>query len=129
MLTAEAVIPTGHPDRYIARLCRHASQMGQASQGSRHLRHRTRAPGGNDTPPEVRHAEWSGTHGTVTLNWGRWTLQAVPGALTVRAEAAAAKNLRRIPDLPTARLESFGRREHLTVNWQQAPSGEPSQAS
>jgi hypothetical protein len=77
----------------------------------------------------VRHAEWSGTYGTVTLNWGRWTLQAVPGALTVRAEAADEENLRRIQDLLTARLESFGRREHLTVNWQQAPSGEPSQAS
>ena len=125
MLTAEAVIRTGHPDRYIARLCRHASQMGRASQDSRHLRHRPRTPGGGDTPPEVRHAEWSGTHGTVTLNWGRWTLQAVPGALTVRAEAADEENLRRIQDLLTARLESFGRREHLTVNWQQATSGEP----
>jgi hypothetical protein len=27
MLTAEAVIQTEHPDRYLARLCKHASQM------------------------------------------------------------------------------------------------------
>ena len=37
MLTAEAIVQTDHPDRYIARLCKHASKM------SGRLVHRPRA--------------------------------------------------------------------------------------
>ena len=62
--------------------------------------------------------ECSGTEGTVSLNWGQWTMRALPGLLAVRAEAADQESLRRIQDLLTARLEKFGRREHLTVDWQ-----------
>jgi hypothetical protein len=123
VLTAEAVVQTGNPARYIARLCRHASQMSaHATQPGRHLRHRPRGPRGGDAPPEVRQAEWSDTEGTVTLNWGRWTLQAAGRTLTVRAEATDEQNLQRIQDLLTARLTSFGRREHLRVNWQRPPA-------
>jgi hypothetical protein len=123
MLTAEAVVQTANSARYIARLCRHASQMSaHAAQPGRHLRHRPRGLRGGDAPPEVRHAEWSGTEGTVTLNWGRWTLQAGDRTLTVRAEAADEQNLQRIQDLLTTRLKSFGRREHLAVNWQRPPA-------
>ena len=122
-LAAEAVVQTGNPARYIARLCRHASQMSlQAAQPGRHLRHRPRGQRGGGAPPEVRHAEWSSTQGTVILNWGRWTLQAADRTLTVRAEAADEQNLQRIQDLLTARLTSFGRREHLTVSWQRSPA-------
>jgi hypothetical protein len=126
-LTAEAVVQTGNPVRYIARLCRHASQMSMhATQAGGHLRHQPRGQRGGDEPPEVRRAEWSDTEGTVVLNWGRWTLQAAGRTLTVRAEAADEQNLQRIQDLLTARLTSFGRREHLTVNWQRPPGGRPS---
>jgi len=45
-------------------------------------------------------------------------MQALPGRLAVRAEAADQENLRRIQELLTARLQKFGRREHLTVTWQ-----------
>ncbi len=113
MLTAEAVIRTRHPDRYLARLGKHASKMGQ------HLGHRPRTHNG-EPPPEVRRAEWSGTYGTVSLNWGQWTMQAAPGTLTLRAEAADEANLHRIQDMLTIRLEKFSGREHLTVNWQSA---------
>ena len=68
--------------------------------------------------PEVRHVECSGTEGTVSLDWGQWTMRALPGLLAVRAEAADEESLRRIQDLLTARLQKFGRREHLTVDWQ-----------
>ena len=44
-------------------------------------------------------------------------MRAFPGRLTVGAEAADQESLRRIQDLLTARLQQFGRREHLTVNW------------
>lgn len=123
MPTAEAVIHTQHPDRYLARLGQHASKMGQ------HLGHRPRTHNGQP-PPEVRHAEWSAGDGAVSLDWGQWTVQATPGTLTLRAEAADEANLHRIQDMLTTRLEKFGRREHLTVNWQPdtTPGAEPGQA-
>jgi hypothetical protein len=33
------------------------------------------------------------------------------------------RGLRRIQDLLAARLQKFGRREHLTVNWRSAAAG------
>ena len=114
MLTAGADIRTEHAARYLARLCGHAGKMGTATAAS--------ATGGppmpGDSAPEVRRVECSGTEGTVSLDWGQWTMQAFPGGLAVRAEAADQESLRRIQDLLTARLQKFGRREHLTVNWQ-----------
>jgi hypothetical protein len=84
----------------------------------RRLGHRRPSHAPGDAPPEVRHVECSGTEGTVSLNWGQWTMRALPGLLAVRAEAADQDSLRRIQDLLTARLQKFGRREHLTVDWQ-----------
>ena len=115
MLTAEADIRTEHAARYLARLCGHAGKMGTAG---RRLGHRRPASAHGDVPPEVRRVECSGIEGTVSLDWGQWTMRAFPGRLAVRAEAADQENLRRIQDLLTARLQKFGRREHLTVNWQ-----------
>jgi hypothetical protein len=114
MPVAEADIRTDHAARYLARLCGHAGKMGAARHRLGHRRP-ARAPG--HAPPEVRHVDCSGTEGTVTLDWGRWTLRALPGLLAVRAEAADEEDLRRIQDLLTARLEKFGRHEHLTVTW------------
>ena len=115
MLTAEADIRTEHAARYLARLCGHAGKMGAVG---RRVGHRRPSHARGDAPPEVRRAECSGTEGTVSLDWGRWTMRAFPGRLTVRAEAADQESLRRIQDLLTSRLQKFGRREHLTVNWQ-----------
>jgi len=39
----------------------------------------------------------------VSLNWGQWTMRAVPDLLAVRAEAAGEESPRRIQDLLTAR--------------------------
>lgn len=115
MLTAEADIRTEHAARYLARLCGHAGKMGIAD---RRLGHRRPAHAHGDAPPEVRRVECSGTEGTVSLDWGQWTMRAFPARLAVRAEAADEESLRRIQDLLTSRLQKFGRREHLTVNWQ-----------
>jgi len=115
MLTAEADIRTEHAASYLARLCGHAGQMGTVG---RRLGHRRPSHAHGDAPPEVRHVECSGTEGTVSLNWGQWTMRALPGLLAVRAEAADEESLRQIQDLLTARLQKFGRREHLTVDWQ-----------
>jgi hypothetical protein len=96
-----------------------------------HLRHRPRTHDGGHVPPEVRHVEWSETQGIVRLSWGQWTMQATADALTLRVEAADEESLRRIQDLVAGRLERFGRRDHLTVNWQrpQAPTVQPGKAS
>jgi hypothetical protein len=114
MLTAEADIRTEHAATYLARLCGHAGKMGTAGR----LAHRRPSHAPGDTPPEVRRVECSGTEGTVSLSWGQWTMRAYPGRLAVRAEAADEESLRRIQDLLTSRLQKFGRREHLTVAWQ-----------
>ena len=116
MFTAEADIQTEYAARYLARLCGHAGKMG--GMAGRRLGHRRppHAPGG--APPEVRRVDCSGTEGTVTLDWGQWTMRASPGLLAVRAEAADQESLRQIQDLLTSRLQKFSRREHLTVHWQ-----------
>jgi hypothetical protein len=76
--------------------------------------------------PEIQHVEWSNTHGTLDLGWARCTMQAGPGMLTVRAEATDEDSLQQAQDLITRNLERFGRREHLTLNWQrpQAPTAQ-----
>jgi hypothetical protein len=110
MLTAEADIQTEHAARYLARLCTHVGKMGAV--GHRRLSHAR-----GDVPPEVRRVECSGTEGTISLDCGQWTMRALPGLLAVRAEAADRDSLRRIKDLLTVRLQKFGRRENLTLNW------------
>ncbi len=112
MPTAEARIQTERPGRYLAQLCRHASQTGK------HTRHRPRPLDGGDQAPEVQHVEWTDTYGVVSMSWGQWTMQASPDTLTVRAQAADEEKLRRIQDLIEGRLGRFGRRDHLTVNWE-----------
>jgi hypothetical protein len=111
---SEATVETQHPARYLIQLCEHAGKMGRSRL------HRPRSHPGGGEPPEIHHAESSGTDGTIALNWGQWTMHAAPGTLTLRAEAGSEENLRRIQDLVTARLEKIGRRDHLTVNWHPA---------
>jgi hypothetical protein len=117
MLAAEAIVPTGNARRYLARLGQHSAKMGSR------LRHRPRSHAGGGAPPEIRHAEWSSTDGTLVLGEGRCTLHAAEETLTLRAEADSADTLTRIQNLIAARLEKLGHREHLTVTWH--PAQEP----
>jgi hypothetical protein len=114
MPTSEAHIPTERPSRYLVQLCRHVDQMGRS------LLHRPRNHfgGAAHAPPEVRHVEWSETHGTVNFGWGQCTMETAQDMLMLRAEAADEENLQRIQDLVAGRLERIGRRDHLTVIWQ-----------
>jgi len=107
MPASQATIQTGSPGRYLTQLCQHASKMGTSRL------HRPRSHAGGGEPPQIRHAEWSETDGTVTLNWGQWTIHAAPGTLTLRAEAGSEEDLKRLRDLITARLEKIGRRDRL----------------
>lgn len=125
MPAAEARVPTENAGGYLTRLCQHASKMGSR------LGHRPRSHAAGGAPPEIRHAECSDADGRLVLSWGQCTLQAAPGMLTLRAEAADQDSLTRIQDLIAGRLEKFGRREHLTLTWQpaQPPAGAPDQTS
>jgi hypothetical protein len=123
MPAAEAHVQTQNPERYLIRLCQHAGKMGS------HLRHRPRSHADGGAPPEIRHAEWSDTDGTLILNRGQCTLHAAQGMLTLRAESDSEDSLTRIQDLIAGRLQKFGRREHLTVTWRAAPDGAPDRAA
>lgn len=116
MLTAEAVIQIEQPERYLARLGEHTGKMGHRAG------HWPRRHSGEGTPPATVRSDWSATQGTVAMDWGEWTAQAGQGTLTLRVQAADADNLRRIKEMLTKRLETFGRRERLTVSWQEPRS-------
>jgi hypothetical protein len=119
MLTAEAHIETGRASRYLVQLCRHVSQMGR-SGGHRLDR-------GRHAPPEVDHVEWTDTHGTIDVGWGRCTVEATPDVLTLRLESADEEGLQRLQSAVAHRLETIGRRESLKVDWQRpgVPAPEP----
>jgi hypothetical protein len=110
VLTAETTIQTPNASRYLVQQCQHATKMG----------HRMRHPhaGATHARPEVLDVDWSDTHGTLTLSWGRCVLDADPTTLAVRVEAADEENLCRVQNIIAADLERFGRREQLTVVWQ-----------
>src|SRR5439155_6528243 len=116
MPTAEALVHTERPSRYLVQLCRHANQMG---------RHRmTRLPAHIAGDPQARHtmpanieAEWSDTRGVVSTDGGRCTLQATSDTLMLRAEADDEDTLHRMQDLITRNLTRFSRRDPLTVTW------------
>lgn len=126
MLTTEAHIQTNDPSRYLVQLCRHA-------QLAHRIPHRRRSShdGGDAQPPsKVQHVEWSQTRGTVDFGWAKCTMQATPGTLILRTEAADEDNLRRVQAIVAADIERFGTRDHLTVNWQRpaSPATQPSDA-
>jgi hypothetical protein len=119
MLTAEAHVETERPSRYLVQLCKHFNNKG------RYLGHRPRAHQGGDAQAmrEMQSVaaqavvEWSDVQGSVSLPWGRCTMQAAPNVLTLRLEAADEEKLRQLQDLVTGHVERFGRRERLAVTW------------
>jgi hypothetical protein len=115
MLTTEARIETTNASRYLVHLCRHATKIGA------HFR-----PG--HTRPDVLDVEFSETHGTLELSWGRCVLDADPAALTVRVEADTEEHLRGIQDIVEADLERFGHRDGVRVTWRRASAGDDGDA-
>jgi len=110
MLTTEAHVETASASRYLAQLCRHFGNL---------RRHESRFEA--QAPPGLQvDVEWSDTHGTITFDWGRCTLQAESDALTLNAEAPDNDGLQRVKDLVGGHVERFGSRDQLKVNWQPA---------
>jgi hypothetical protein len=63
------------------------------------------------------HVEWSDDRGVISFDWGRCTLRAVPGVLTLHVEAADEESLHELEQRVGGRLQQIGRRDHLTVTW------------
>ena len=118
MLSAEACVQTERPSRYLVQLCQHFSHKGGF------LGHRRPA----FLTPEHMNVEWTENHGMVSFGWGRCTMQADPDTLMLRAEADNEEDLRRVQDVVARHLGRFGRRDHLTVNWQRPGTPGPQQA-
>jgi len=53
----------------------------------------------------------------ISFDWGRCTLRADPGVLTLRAEAPDEESLYRLEQRIADRLQQVGRRDRLTVTW------------
>jgi hypothetical protein len=99
MLIAEAKVATERSSRYLVQLCRHVNQVAQ-------------------THPQMQaQVEWSDDRGVISLGWGRCTLRADPGVLTLRAEAPDEDSLHQLEQRVAGRLEQVGRRDRLTVTW------------
>ena len=111
MPSAEAHVQTGNASRYLTRLCQHAGKMGRLP------RHRPRMHARGGAPPQVQQVEWSGNDGTLILDWGQCILHASQDTLTLRVSAPDGESLSRVQQLISARLESFGHREQLSVTW------------
>ena len=104
MLIAEARVATERSGRYLVQLCQHLNKVAQRN------------------PQLQAHVEWSDDHGQISFGWGRCTLHADPGVLTLRAEAGDETSLHQLRHRVAERLEQVGRRDHLAVNWT-APAG------
>ena len=99
MLIAEARVATERSGRYLVQLCQHLNKVAQRN------------------PQLQAHVEWSDDHGQISFGWGRCTLHADPGVLTLRAEAADKEYLHQLQQRVTDRLEQADRRDRLTVTW------------
>jgi hypothetical protein len=124
MHTVETQIPTERASRYLVQLCRHASQI------SRHRMMRLPAHVTRDQPvrhemPNQVNAEWSDTHGTISVDGGTCTLRAAEHALILRIEAENDHRLRQLQEMITRNLTRFSRREPLTLNGQPSDGTPP----
>jgi hypothetical protein len=110
----QAQIPTDRGSRYLIQFCKHAAAMGQ--RGGHSPRMHLHAPMARSEVQVA--AEWSDTSGTVTFTpWGRCTLAADNGTLTLRIDAADEDAAARIRDIITRDFERFTRRDPVTVTW------------
>ncbi|WP_194918703.1 DUF2218 domain-containing protein [Catenulispora rubra] len=122
MPASQAHVRTDRARRYLAQLCDHGSRLGRLAG------HRPRSHGAGTAPPAAR-SEHSDTDGVIDFGWGRCTLHAAGQALILTAEADDEQSLQRLQEGVAYRLERIGRRDQLTVTWQQPPPGTSSQES
>jgi hypothetical protein len=115
MLSAEANVATDRPSRYLVQLCQHVEQL-----HDRAVKHH-----GGEGPASDAKVEFSETEGSIDFGWARCTVRASRDTLTLHAEAPDEASLRRLQDLVGERVTQIGRRDGLTVEWEQAPAASP----
>jgi hypothetical protein len=125
MPASSAHVPTARAARYLAQLCSHGRLMSRLTRhrAPRHGQDQEQDHGaghGTDGAPPAATAISAGTEGIIDFGWGRCTLTATDGALTLHAEAEDPRRLRQIEDGVAARLQRIGRRDQLTVTWTEA---------
>ena len=113
MPIVNAAIPTDRAGRYLAQLCRHLSQMSR-------MRYRPGTGHGSRKPPAVEDVDWSDTAGTIRFSHGTCTLRATADALALRIDAEDEDTLQRLQEGVARRLETIGRRDGFTVQWQRS---------
>jgi hypothetical protein len=125
MPSSYARVPTSRASRYLIQLCNHGSLMSRLARHRLHGRGQGHGDGG--AAPAAT-ASSAGTEGIIDFGWGRCTLHATTGTLTLHAEAGDPQHLQQIQDGITARLHRIGRRDQLIVTWTQAsPATGPQQ--
>lgn len=124
MPTAQTRVVTDRASRYLVQFCKHAAAMGAGDGHSP----RVHMHGGLQRGEVTVTADWSDTHGVVTLTpWGRCTLDAEGDVLTVNIDADTSDGVRQIREIVTRDLQRFSSRQPLTVSWQPPPD-EPAPA-
>jgi hypothetical protein len=137
MPAAEARIPTARAARYLGQLADHLAQLGHLGPGgpnatettghlgdADHGRHtkqggQDQRPGhGHGGPPPVRHVERTEGRARIEFDWGDLQLAATSTELVLCVQADHVDALARGQALVKHRLETIGRRDALTVNWQ-----------
>ena len=73
--------------------------------------------GGHAGPPVVRHVERSRGHARIDFDWGTLVLTATAAELVLHVHTDDAQALVRGEELIERRVETIGRREHLTLTW------------
>ena len=121
MPSREAHVSTDRAERYLQQLCSHLGQM-------QHMRHRPAGGHGGAGMPQVEHVELTENHAVIRFAEGTWTLDADAGALRLRVEADDPAALVQLKNTVTMRIEKIGRRDGLSVVWQEADSHEPGDA-
>ena len=121
MPTAEARVQTSRADRYLAQLCEHLGRLQHGPPAGR-----GRSPGashgpaaaGHASPPVVRHIEQDATRAQIEFDWGTCALAATSAELVVQVHADNPGELALGQWLLGGRIETIGRRDRLSVEWQ-----------
>jgi hypothetical protein len=119
MPAAEAHIETQRASRYLTQLCQHVQSIYSEPRPLSNARRIRLAGHTQGRPAEPPRVEWTDTQGTISFGDAAITLHAGPGALILRAEAGREESLQHAQELVTRLLARFGRRDHLSVTWQQ----------
>jgi hypothetical protein len=120
MVSIEGRATTERAQRYLLQLCNHLAQIGghhgHGQDGQGH-------GAGHEAPVRPRGVECSDDLGHITFDRGSCVLRASADRLALRIEADDHAGMQQIRALVSARLETIGRRDGVSVRWDEASPG------